>query len=154
MNNEHCCPMKSNERAMEKWPLVHTVLKTSPMIKTGKLESILRGHISRSDLYEFLNVYEQRNMIIRPTRGLINLVSDDKHEDNDSFGLFKWLRDRRERKRLEEEKQQKELLARKWTYCELVAKRFGDEARSLKEWVEIEKKNYKELGLSDGESES
>jgi len=88
--------MKSNERAMGNWPLVQSVLKVNPTIKTGKLEDALRGHISRTDLYEFLKVYENKNLIVRPTRGLIVLV--DKTDEKDSAGFFGYLDRRAERK--------------------------------------------------------
>lgn len=88
--------MKSDERAMGNWALVHSVLKISPTIKTGKLKDALREQIGRTDLYEFLKVYENKNLIVRPTRGLIVLV--DKADGKDSAGFFGWLERREEKK--------------------------------------------------------
>ena len=91
--------MKTNGRALKNWPLVHSVLKNSPMIKTGKLQDVLRGHICKTDLFNFLNVYETQNLIIRPTRGLIVLVDNkDKTDRKNSVGFFGWLERRAERK--------------------------------------------------------
>jgi len=90
--------MKSNDRAMKKWPLFYTHLKNSPTIKTGVLREKLRGQISKTDFYNFLNVYEQKELIIRPTRGAIMLVKK----------LGFWER-RAERKRLEKIEKQLEL---------------------------------------------
>jgi hypothetical protein len=64
-------------------------------------------------------------------------------------GFFDFLDRRAERKRQEEERIRRELQAQKWTYLELVHKRFGEEAEALKDWVEIEKRNRKELGLDE-----
>ena len=66
--------MKSNERAMERWPLFYTHLKNSPMMKTGDLWEQMCGQVSHTDFYNFLGVYEQKEKIIRPSRGLIMLV--------------------------------------------------------------------------------
>lgn len=67
-------PMKSNERAMEKWALIRTVLSTSPTMKTGEIVEKLRGQVSRSDVYTFLDVYERNGKIHRPLRGVVMLV--------------------------------------------------------------------------------
>lgn len=34
----------------------------------------MRGQISKTDFYDFLNEYEKKELIVRPTRGLIQLV--------------------------------------------------------------------------------
>lgn len=85
--------MKSDVRAMKKWPLFYTILKNSPMMKTGDLEVKLRERVSRTDFFEFLKVYEKKEKIVRPTRGLIMLVKKPGF----------WER-RAERKRLEKER--------------------------------------------------
>jgi len=90
--------MKSNGRAMEKWPLFYTHLKRSPMMKTGVLRDRLREQVSKTDFFNFLNVYEQKELIIRPGRGAIMLVKKPGF----------WER-RAERKRLERIEKQLEL---------------------------------------------
>ncbi|UCE16208.1 MAG: hypothetical protein JSV12_00905 [Candidatus Bathyarchaeota archaeon] len=59
---------------MKKWPLFYTILKNSPTMKTGDLLDKLREQVSRTDAYNFLNVYEREGLIVRNTRGLIVLV--------------------------------------------------------------------------------
>jgi len=90
--------MKSDDRAMKKWPLFYAILKNSPMMRTGSLEDKLRGRVSRSDFFEFLKVYERKEKIIRPTRGLIKLVRKPGF----------WER-RAERKQLANEREELEL---------------------------------------------
>lgn len=43
-------------------------------MKTGDLLDKLREQVSRTDAYNFLNVYEREGLIVRNTRGLIVLV--------------------------------------------------------------------------------
>lgn len=64
---------------MAKWPLFHTVLKDSPMMKTGELEEKLREQVCRSDVQTFLSYYESQGLITRPMKGLIVLVQEQKH---------------------------------------------------------------------------
>lgn len=63
------------------------------------------------------------------------------------FGFFEWLKHRNEQKTLEEERVRKELLARKWTSMELMAKANPDIGEVFQDWLDVEKKNRKELGL-------
>lgn len=81
--------MKSNDRAMKKWPLFYTHLKRSSMIKTGVLKDRLREQISKTDFFNFLSVYERKELIIRPTRGVIVLVK--KPEFWERRAERKWL---------------------------------------------------------------
>ena len=67
-------------------------------------------------------------------------------EKPSKFGFFEWVKNRSEQKRVREEQQRKLLLAQRHTYLELIAK-CNPQAQACKEWVEIEKKNRKELGL-------
>lgn len=86
--------MKSDVRAMKKWPLFYAILKNSPMMRTGDLEDKLRERVSRSDIYEFLKVYERKEKIIRPTRGLIVLVRKPGYRDRRADR--KWLEKERD----------------------------------------------------------
>jgi hypothetical protein len=62
------------------------------------------------------------------------------------FGLLNYQKQRSETKREDREKQEKELRAAKWNYLEVGAKQCP-EAKALQNWVDIEKKNRKELEL-------
>ncbi len=90
----------SDEAAMEKWSLFHSILKNSPMMKTGTLRETLRGHIKKSRFHELLNIYEQKNLIIRPTRGLIVLVETPKKSLFPAISKFFEKRREREKREL------------------------------------------------------
>jgi len=110
VNEKHYCPMKSNERAMERWPLIRTILKNSPTMKTGDLVDALRGKVSRSDVFSFLDIYENEGMIHRPIRGCVMLVRKPSVWDGffsvlrSGFGLFDWWERRAKRELFERER--------------------------------------------------
>lgn len=90
---------------MEKWPLFRTILKNSSMEKSGKLLEKLRGQVSKTDFYDFLNVYENRGLILRPSRGAIMLVRSPSFWEK----LADFLDRKAERKERERERVQREI---------------------------------------------
>lgn len=79
-----------------------------------------------------------------------SLLEEDKkarRSIKSGFGFFQWWKHRDEQNRLEEERVRKELLARKWTYMELFAKTYPEIGEVVQNWLDVEKKTRKELGL-------
>jgi len=70
------------------------------MMKTGDLVDKLWGQVSRTDLYNFLNVYEKKGLIVRPQKGLIMLAKKSGFLEH----LSDFLERRSERKGLERER--------------------------------------------------
>jgi len=81
---------------------------------------------------------------------LNKILSNDKQivkSIRSGFGVFDYLKWRSESKKQERRRKERELLVKRITYLELGEKIYGKDAKALKEWAEIEKKNLKEMGL-------
>ena len=110
---------------------------------------------SRSKVYDNLNSLQIRQLAYNKN-GLWYPSTEQKPSKEDKkgrrsiksgFGFFEWWKHRNEQKRLEEERVRKELLARKWTSMELFAKANPDIGEVVQNWLDVEKKTRKELGL-------
>jgi len=93
----------SNERAMAKWALIHAYLKNSPMMKPKDLEEKLRGQISRSDMFTFLKVYEDKGLIIRPSGSIMLVKKPSRWNILETLKYFDERRDKRKRELLVED---------------------------------------------------
>jgi len=112
-------------------------------------KKIEKGKIKGFQVIKFPNNISFIGLEKSDPEALKRLLTNDKKISRllkSGFGLFDYIKWRSERKKHEKEKAERELLAQKRTYLELTAKLIP-EAESLKDWVEIEKKNRKELGL-------
>lgn len=143
------CPKMSDEKAMEHWALVHSVLKNSPTIKTKALEEALRENISRSYLFDLLRVYENKGLIIRPSRGLVVLVKAPTEAKPSKMGFFGYLRWRREYDDAKKQRRKKELRAEIEARKQIITKLDEDDPNYLKKSEDIMLAYRKKYGVQE-----
>ena len=140
----------SNVKRMDIWTAVQRVLEKNPGIRAKFLIPELeeKTGLARSTINEHLTSFDIKKKIYREKgRYWLKKPETTKRSIKSQFGFFEWLKHRNEQKILEEERVRKELLARKWTSMELMAKANPDIGEVFQNWLDVEKKTRKELGL-------
>lgn len=110
-------------------------------------KEVEKGKVRNFQVIKFSNNITFIGLKSADPKILESLISDKKITSSHKSGLgfFEFFDRRAERNRLEEERQRKFIEAKRRTYLELLVKKYPEEAKSVKDLLEIEK-NSKRIG--------